>query len=112
MIQQNIPQRKRLAAVFASCAVLVMGTASLLQSMSLDYYSVLNTIQKIIPAGFALGALGWVIGMILDKPKRRQKVDYNHLFLNDVMKNDLANVNNSMQEEPEENKDQEIENQD
>ena len=87
MKKKGISQRKILAAIFASFAILIIGTTSLLESMSFDYYSVIATVQKILPASLALGSLGWVIGMILDKPKKRQKIDYNHLFLNDIMKN-------------------------
>ena len=89
-----ISQRKRLAAIFASFTILVMGTASLLESMSLDYYSVLNTIQKIIPASFIIGGLGWVMGMILDKPKKRKKtrVNYNNLLIPKNVKNDIPNI--------------------
>lgn len=84
-----IPQRKKLSAVFASFAILIMGTASLTRSMSLDYYTVLCTLNKVMPAAFALGALGWVMGMILDKPKRRSPINYNKLFLSDVVKEDF-----------------------
>lgn len=100
--QKIIPQRKRLAAVFASFSILTVGTASLMQSMSLDYYSVINTLQKLIPSTLAIGSLGWVIGMILDRPRKRQKIDYNNLFLNDVIKNNMTNINiNEKENKPE-----------
>lgn len=85
--KKGISERKRLAAIFASFAVLIMGTASLLESMSLDYYTVLATLQKIIPAGLALGGLGWFMGMILDKPRRHSRGGLNNLFINELMKN-------------------------
>lgn len=89
-----ILQRKRLAAIFASFAILIMGTVSLLESMSLDYYSVLNTLEKVIPASIVLGGLGWVIGMILDKPKKRKRrTMYNNLYLKEVMQNNPTDVN-------------------
>ena len=88
MGKKVILQRKRLAAIFASFAILIIGTASLLESMSLDYYSVLNTLQKIIPASLALGGLGWFMGMILDKQKKhRGRGGHNNLFINELMKN-------------------------
>jgi type II secretory pathway component PulK len=91
MAKKVILQRKRLAAIFASFAVLIIGTASLLESMSLDYYSVLNTLQKILPASLALGGLGWFMGMILDKQKRnRGRGGHNNLFINELMKNTAA----------------------
>ena len=85
-----LSERKRLSAIFASFAVLIVGTGSLLQSMSLDYYSVINTVEKIIPAAAIMGALGWVMGMVLDKPKTRRKVSYNSVFMNDVIRKDFA----------------------
>lgn len=94
MDKKGISQRKRLAAIFASFSILIMGTVSLLESMSLDYYSVLNTLQKVIPASIVLGCLGWVIGMILDKPrKRKRRTMYNNLYLKEVMQNDPTEVN-------------------
>lgn len=86
MTKKAIPERKKLAAVFASFSILIVGTLSLLQSMSLDYYSVVNTLQKILPAALILGGLGWVMGMILDRPRRRRSTGYNNLFLNEVLK--------------------------
>jgi len=87
MAKKVISQRKRLAAIFASFAILVMGTTSLLESMSLDYYSVLNTLSKIIPASLALGGLGWFMGMVLDKPRKHNRSGYNNLLMNELMKN-------------------------
>lgn len=86
MAKKGIPQRKRLAAVFASFAILIMGTASLLQSMSLDYYSVLNTLNKIIPAGFVMGILGWVMGTILDQPRKSRRGNYRALIAQELAK--------------------------
>lgn len=107
MDKNNILQRKRLAAIFASFSVLIMGTASLYESMSIDYYSVLNTIEKIIPASITLGCIGWFMGMILDKPKKRSRVGsgYGNLFLNKSVKNDIetniyGDENLTISEEP------------
>ncbi len=93
--KKRIPERKRLAAIFASFAVLLTGATSLLRSMSLDYYSVLGTLQKAIPAGIILGCLGWVMGMILDRPQKIHKISYNQIFINDVMKNNAGDSSNS-----------------
>lgn len=82
--KKNIPQRKRLAALFASFAIVIMGTASLLESMTIDYYTVLNTLEKVFPAAIALGTIGWVMGMVLDKPKKTRGIDYNSLFLKNL----------------------------
>lgn len=80
-------QKKRLAAVFASFTILIMGAASLLETMSLDYFSVLGTLEKVIPASIVMASLGWVMGLILDKPKKRHQISYNNMFLNEVVKN-------------------------
>lgn len=89
MSKKVILQRKRLSAIFASFTILIMGTASLMRSMSIDYYTVLNTMEKVIPASLIIGGLGWFMGMVLDKPKKRQS-NYNRLFLNDIMKNEIT----------------------
>lgn len=90
MVRKIISNRKRLAAVFASFSIIIMGTVSLLQSMSIDYYSVLGTLTKVIPAAFALGCLGWVMGMVLDKPKKGSRFAYNQLLLDDLLKSENA----------------------
>lgn len=99
MSSKVLAQRKKLAAVFASFAILIIGTVSLAESMSLDYYSVLGTLSKVIPAAVALGSLGWVMGMILDKPKRKAPINYNKLFLSDVVKDGFPKVD-VVEEEP------------
>lgn len=90
MSKNVISERKRLAAIFVSFSILFMGAASLLQSMSLDYYTVLNTLGKIIPASLIMGALGWVMGMVLDKPRTRKSSGYNNLFLHDVIRKEMT----------------------
>lgn len=92
---KSLQKRKKLAAVFASFSILIMGTLSLTGSMSLDYYSVLGTLEKVIPASLIIGGLGWVMGMILDRPSQRKRIGYNNLFLNDVMKSELGNHKNN-----------------
>lgn len=94
-MSKNIPQRKRLAALFVSFTIVIMGAASLLESMVIDYYTVLSTLGKIIPASIIIGGLGWVMGMILDRPKRRKRKPvsgYNNLFLNKVLKEEKPEI--------------------
>lgn len=107
--KKGISQRKRLAAIFASFAVLIMGTASLLESMSLDYYTVLATLQKILPASLALGGLGWFMGMILDKPRRRSRGSLNNMFINELMKNASAETQGISDKTPEKAGESEVE---
>lgn len=101
--KKSIPERKRLAAIFASFAVLIMGAASLLRTMSLDYYTVLCTLQKILPACLALGGLGWFMGMILDKPKRRGRSGANSLLINELLKTSAPEIQSVSDHPPEEN---------
>lgn len=87
MAKKDITQRKRLAALFASFTILIMGTVSLSESMSIDYYSVVYTLYKIIPAAIIIGLLGWVMGMILDKPVNKvSNKGYNDSFINNIIK--------------------------
>ena len=90
MTKKKLQNKKRLAAIFASFSILIMGTISLTRTMSIDYYSVLDTLQKVVPASFTMGCLGWVMGMILDRPKKRSKIGYNNVFLNEMIKNDFS----------------------
>lgn len=92
---KNIPQRKRLAAIFVSFSILIMGGVSLMENMSIDYYTVVSTLEKIIPASLIMGALGWVMGMILDKPRKRRVISYNNLFMNDI-KNDISEASSDI----------------
>lgn len=95
MTKKSIPRQKKLAALYASFAILIMGATSLLESMSLDYYSVVGTLEKVIPAALVLGGLGWVMGMVLDSPRRRGGLGHNAVFLNNVIKEVNINEENS-----------------
>lgn len=87
--KKRIQQRKRLAAIFVSFTILFVGVTSLSENMSIDYYSVIDTIQKIFPASIVMGCLGWVMGMILDKPVAPRKFSSN-MFLEQMVKNDMS----------------------
>lgn len=84
----KLTQRKRLAALFVSFTIIIIGAASLLESMTIDYYSVVNTVLKIIPAAFAMGTLGWVMGMILDKPRKKGVSTYNKMMMKELLNRD------------------------
>lgn len=89
MAEKSLPYRKRLAALFVSFSILIMGTGSLTRSMSIDYYTVLNTLTKVIPSCIIMGLLGWVMGMILDQPRRRSRINYGNMFVNEIMKSSI-----------------------
>lgn len=99
--KKAMPQRKRLAALFVSFTIVTVGAVSLLENMSLDYYSVIGTLQKVLPASLIMGGLGWVMGMILDRPKKGHRVSYNAMFLNEITKN-TPSVDESAPEIPDE----------
>ncbi|HNW25369.1 MAG TPA: hypothetical protein PLG15_01445 [Candidatus Gastranaerophilaceae bacterium] len=86
MSKNQLKNKHKLAAVFASWTILIAGALSLTGSMSLDYYSVFATLKKVIPASFAMGFIGWMMGSILDKPRRRRPVFHNSLFIKEVTK--------------------------
>ena len=97
--KKNIPYRHQLSAIFASFAILFVGGLSLLENMSLDYYAVLGTLQKVIPASLVLGAIGWVMGAVLDQPRRRPKGGYTNFFVNELMKKESASSEDGVSEE-------------
>jgi len=96
MAKKGIPFRIRLSSIFVSLTILLVGGASLFESMAIDYYSVLNTLMKIIPASLAMGGLGWVMGMILDQPKRRSHRGYGHSIISNIMKNTAPSEDSSV----------------
>lgn len=92
MSKGKTKNKYRLAAIFASWTILITGALSLLGSMSLDYYTVLATLKKIIPASFIMGFIGWITGTILDKPRKRRPVFHNNLFIKEVIKKENEEV--------------------
>lgn len=70
-----------------------------MRSMSIDYYTVLSTLIKIIPACITMGLLGWVMGMILDQPKQRKRISYGKHFANDLMNASIPDLSTAGTEE-------------
>lgn len=105
MNKQSIPERKRLAAIFASFTILIVGTISLIENMTIDYYSVLGTLQKVIPSSIIMGGLGWVMGMILDKPAPQKAKKYNNNLYLKALANQHKTENNSDDAQKETTKD-------
>ena len=85
---KKITQRKRLSALFVSFTVVIMGAISIYENMSLDYDTVLGTLQRMFPACIVMGFLGWIMGMILDKPRKSGLSSYNKLMMQELMKKD------------------------
>lgn len=59
--------RKSLSALFASASALGFGALSLLNNMSMDYYSLLFMLSIVVPATCCMGFMGFVIGKIFDE---------------------------------------------
>ena len=78
--------RHYLSALFASFATLVIGTVSLLENESIDYYTVMAALRIVIPSALVLGGIGWVMGMVLDKPKKSNQIKYDNSLMNEWMK--------------------------
>ncbi len=85
---QKITQRKRLCALFISFTIVIMGAISIYENMSFDYDTVFGTLQRMFPACVVMGFLGWIMGMILDKPRKKGISSYNKLMMQELMKKD------------------------
>lgn len=99
--KKTFQYKKRLAAIFASFAILTVGTLSLLQSMAIDYYSVVNTLEKALPASCILGLIGWVMGAVLDQPRRRPKSGYTNMLVRELMNKEIGESEEEGSEEEE-----------
>jgi len=62
----------------------LVGTFSLLKSGEINYYSVVNTMSKLIPAMIILGWLGYKIGSILDHPKLDKAAEFRNLIMDEL----------------------------
>ena len=78
--------RKFFCLLFACTNVLLVGLVVLLKHMAIDYYSVNDLLQHIFPSVFIVGAFGWVVGLILDNPKKNLIIDYKDLVMDELIK--------------------------
>ena len=65
--QDKIKYEELLSSLFCSVSIFVLSILSLLNNLSLDFYSMLCLLKTVFPAGFCFWFLGHVIGTILDK---------------------------------------------
>ena len=78
---------RRFFCLFFACSnVLVVLAVVLLKHMAIDYYSVNDLLQHIFPSVFVLGACGWLVGLILDNPKKNLIIDYKDLVMEELIK--------------------------
>ena len=75
---------------FIVCAVLVLGTISLVKIGTIDLHSIMATGALVVPAAIVLGILGQKIGEIADNPKNRADADYKQAVLSALKKMDKS----------------------
>ncbi|SRR5574344_854069 len=100
---KRIKYKDTLPNFFVCAAILIFGASSLISSGSLDYYTVLGTLIKVVPAAFIMGILGWVMGVVLDK--KSKKSAFKNLGINNL---DLDKILKEVQNEPEMGEPEEI----
>ena len=76
--------------VYSACHMAVNG--------GMTYDSVTNTLIDIIPYCFAIGALGFVVGYILDKPTKQQVEKENQEMLDKLLKQAADQAAQAVQE--------------
>jgi len=87
---------RRFFCLFFACSnVLIVLAVVLIKHMAIDYYSVNDLLQHIFPSVFVLGASGWLVGLILDNPKKNLIIDYKDLVMEELIK---ANSNISRED--------------
>lgn len=78
--------KKYFSSLFASAALLAVGAISLIENGAMDYYSVLGALKKALPAALVLWGLGWILGMIVDTPRRSHQIKYNNAIMEELFK--------------------------
>lgn len=87
-----IQYKKQLPAGLGCMALLLFGSASLIKAGSVDYYTVIGTLIKAVPASLIIAGLGWVMGSILDRKTRRGRLSsfgLGNIVLDDMVPDDL-----------------------
>ena len=78
---------RRFFCLFFACSnVLIVLAVVLIKHMAIDYYSVNDLLQHIFPSVFVIGACGWLVGLILDNPKKNLIIDYKDLVMEELIK--------------------------
>lgn len=65
-IEEKLKYSKILSSLFCSVSILAYSILSLLNNLSLDFYSMIMMLKVVIPASFCFWFLGYTIGTILD----------------------------------------------
>ena len=74
--QSRLSHKKFFSLLFFCITLLVYSTCFMIENGGITFDSVTGAFVNIIPYCLAVGALGYVIGAIIDKPKKiKQKYD-------------------------------------
>ena len=64
--EEQIQYSKLLSSLFCSLSIIALSILSLLNNLSLDFYSMITLLKVVIPAAICFWFLGFVIGKTLD----------------------------------------------
>ena len=64
--EEQIKYSKLLSSLFCSLSIIALSILSLLNNLSLDFYSMVTLLKVVLPAAFCFWFIGFVIGKILD----------------------------------------------
>ncbi|MBQ4646612.1 MAG: hypothetical protein IJB79_04620 [Candidatus Gastranaerophilales bacterium] len=72
-INQNeeLKYSKFLSSLFCSSSIIVLSILSLLNNLSIDFYSMVSLLKIVLPASFCFWFIGFVIGRILDSLNKK-----------------------------------------
>ena len=64
--EEQIQYSKLLSSLFCSLSIIALSILSLLNNLSLDFYSMITLLKVVIPAAICFWFIGFVIGKTLD----------------------------------------------
>ena len=64
--EEQIKYSKLLSSLFCSLSIIALSILSLLNNLSLDFYSMITMLKVVIPAAMCFWFIGFVIGKIFD----------------------------------------------
>lgn len=74
---------KTLSSLFCSVSILALSVLCLLNSLSIDFYSMLVLLKVVLPASFCFWFLGFTIGKILDSLQKEDEKAENEFGADD-----------------------------
>ena len=64
--EEQFKYSKMLSSLFCSLSIIALSILSLLNNLSLDFYSMITMLKVVIPAAMCFWIIGFVIGKIFD----------------------------------------------